>query len=163
MAQTSPVQAQANGAGYWDLGIKTGSFLPYEIQGVRDLIPFWGMRLGHTVSETLRLEYDLDIAHAKGVQYFNGYFSLRHDFVVGNVLPLFFNIGVDGHYYKRKDAYGAITSNRTEYPWKFATGWHAGVGAETLVYGDLFFRTDVRMGFSPGRQLSVSIGGVYHF
>lgn len=163
-AQTpGQAQTQANGAGYWDLGIKTGSFLPYEIQGVRDLLPMWGFRVGHTVSSTLRLEYDVDIAHAKGVQYFLGYFSLRHDFVVGNVLPLFFNIGVDGHYYKRKDAYGRITNNLTEYDWRLATGWHAGVGSESNVYGDLFFRCDVRMGFSPGRQLTASLSGVYRF
>lgn len=153
----------ANPNGYFDLGIKTGSFLPYDIQGVRELLPMWGIKMGHDVSRTLSLEYDLDIAHAKGVRYFLAYFSLRHDFLVGDVLPLFFTLGVDGHYYKRVDTYGEITGNLTEYDYQFSSGWHMGFGTETTVYGDLLFRTDFRMGFSPGRQLVVSIAGVYRW
>ncbi len=161
--QTQGPAPQASGQGYFDLGVKTGSFLPYDIEGVRELLPVWGIKMGHDVSRTLALEYDLDIANAKGVQYFLAYFSLRHDFVVGDVLPLFFTLGVDAHYYKRKDTYGEITGRLTEYSHQFSTGWHLGFGTETLVYGDIFFRTDFRMGFSPGRQLLVSLAGVYRF
>lgn len=154
---------QSKSPGYFDLGIKTGSFLPYDIEGVRELLPIWGVKMGHDVSRTLSLEYDVDIAAAKGVSYFLAYFSLRHDFVVGEVLPLFFLLGVDAHYYKRKDTYGEITGRLTEYDYQFSTGWHAGFGTETVIYGDLIFRTDFRMGFSPGRQLLVSIAGIYRF
>ena len=161
-AQTNQT-AQASTPGYFDLGIKTGSFLPYDIEGVRDLLPIWGIKLGHDVSRTLSLEYDIDIAHAKGVQYFLGYFSLRHDFVVGNAIPLFSTLGVDAHYYKRRDSYGEITGRRTEYDYQFSGGWHLGFGTETVVYGDILFRADFRMGFSPGRQLVVAITGVYRF
>lgn len=160
-AATPPRDANPNG--YFDLGIKTGSFLPYDIEGVRDLLPIWGIKMGHSVSRTLSLEYDIDVAHAKGVSYYLGYFSLRHDFVVGQVLPLFFLVGVDAHYYKRIDSYGEITNTRREYPWQFSTGWHMGFGTETVIYGDLLFRADFRLGLSPGRQLTVSLGGIYRF
>jgi hypothetical protein len=153
----------SDGPSSFDLGVKTGSFLPYGIEGVRDLLPIWGIKMGHDVSRTLSLEYDLDIANAKGVQYFLAYISLRHDFAVGRVLPLFFTLGLDAHYYKRRDTYGEITGDRTEYPHRFVAGWHLGFGTETAIYRDLFFRTDFRMGFSPGRQLLVTIGGVYRF
>lgn len=161
-AQSQPSTAGAKG-GYTDLGIKTGVFLPSQIPGVRETLSFWGIKFGHSVSQTLSLEYDLDIANAKGINYYLAYFSLRHEFTVGGVLPLFTLLGVDGHYYKRVDSYGEITGNRTEYDYKLATGWHIGVGTETLVYGDILLRADFRMGFSPGRQLSVAIGGIYRF
>ena len=160
-SQATPQQANSNS--YFDLGLKTGSYLPSGIQGVRDLLPMWGIKMGHPVSSTLSLEYDLDFMHAKGVNYFLGYFSLRHDFAIGNALPLFFNLGVDAHYYKRADVYGAITGNLTEYDYLFATGWHVGFGSETVIYGDIYFRSDFRMGFSPGKQLSITIAGIYRF
>ena len=46
---------------------------------------------------------------------------------------------------------------------EFSGGWHLGFGTETQVYGNVHFRTDFRMGFSPGRQLIVSVGLVYRF
>lgn len=154
---------QSSAKSYFDIGIKTGSFLPYEIQGVTELLPFFGVKLAHSVSQTLGLEYDIDMAHAKGVQYFNGYFSLRHDFSVGNVVPMIFLLGVDGHYYKRAPIIGSITGQVTEFDYQFSTGWHAGFGSETVVYGDIWIRGDVKMGFSPGRHLTVSIIGIYRF
>lgn len=153
----------SNPDGYFDIAIKTGSFLPYDIEGVRELLPIWGIKMGHSVSRTLSLEYDLDIGNAKGVKYFLGYVSLRHDFVVGDVLPLFFTLGVDAHFYKRQDSYGEITGRRTEYDYRFSTGWHMGFGTETVIYGDILFRTDFRLGLSPGRQLVVALAGVYRF
>ncbi len=119
--------------------------------------------MGHNLSQSLSVEYDLDMANAKGVTYFLGYISLRHDFVVGDVLPLFFTLGLDAHYFKRRDSYGEITGRRTEYDYRFTSGWHMGFGTETVVYGNILFRTDFRMGMSPGRQLIVSIAGVYRF
>src|SRR5690606_8746979 len=143
----------SNYESYCDLGLKTGSYLPSKIGGVTELLPIWGLKMGHPVSSTLIFEYDFDFAHAKGVQYILGYFSLRHNFTIGKTLPLFFLIGADLHYYKRKDVIGNITGNVTEFDWKFASGWHIGVGGETMIYGDIFGRADIRMGFSPGRQL----------
>ena len=154
----SPSFAQEDSGSYFDIGVKTGSFLPSKITGVSDLLPIWGVKLGHPVSDTLIFEYDFDFAHAKGVEYLNGYFSFRHNFDIGNTLPLFFLIGVDLHYYKRKDAVGSITGNITEFDRKFASGWHLGVGGETLIYGDFYGRADIRMGFSPGRQLTATLG-----
>ena len=148
---------------YFDFGFKTGSLLPYDIAGVRELLPMWGIKMGHPISSSLGLEYDIDMANAKGVTYYLAYLSVRHDFVIGDILPLFFLIGVDAHYYKRRDTYGEITGNLTEYPFEFSGGWHLGFGTETQVYGNVHFRTDFRMGFSPGRQLIVSVGLVYRF
>ncbi len=168
LAQT-PTQAPSQTyQSYFDLGVKTGSFLPYEIEGVTEVLPFWGIKLGHTVSPTLGIEYDIDIAHAKGVTYLLGYASLRHDFVVGKVLPLFLLIGLDAHYFKKKDdfvpdTFDPANSVVVDHPWKFFGGWHVGIGSETVIYGDLWIRADVRMGFSPGRQLSVSLTGIYRF
>jgi len=165
LAQSQPeaVPTRTNSNSYFDFGAKVGSFLPYGTEGVRELLPMWGLHMGHSVSQTLGIEYDLDMANAKGVTYYLAYVSLRHDFVVGNVLPLFFTLGVDAHYYKRKDSYGEITGSLTEYEWNGSSGWHLGFGTETVIYGDILFRSDFRMGFSPGRQLTVSIAGIYRF
>ena len=148
---------------YFDLGLKTGSYLPSKITGVTDLLPIWGVKMGHPVSQTLVFEYDFDFAHAKGVEYMLGYFSLRHNFTIGRALPLFFLIGADIHYYKRKDSVTNITMTVIEHDWKFASGWHIGVGGETMVYGDIFGRADIRMGFSPGRQLTATLGAGIRF
>ena len=154
--------AQDSGSGYssyFDLGLKTGTLLPSKINGVRDLLPLWGVKMGHPISQELALEYDIDIAHAKGVSYFLGYVSLRHDFAVGDTIPLFFLVGFDGHYYKRKST--LIT--QTEFPFKFSTGWHVGVGGEAVIYKDLLARIDFRMGFSPGRQMTMAFGVVFRW
>lgn len=165
LSTTAWAQEQASGSsqGYFDIGVKTGSFLPYDIPGVREVLPIFGVKLGHSVSETMGLEYDLDAANAKGAKYYNAYFSLRHNFAVGNVIPLFFLIGVDIHRYKRAPTYGSITNTITEYDFQTTSGWHVAFGSETIIYGDIWFRSDVRMGFSPGRQLTVSFSGIYRF
>lgn len=165
LAHTSAAQEAESGNpnSYFDLGLKTGSFLPYGIEGVRELLPIWGLKFGHSVSPTLALEYDLDMAHAKGISYYLAYVSLRHDFVVEDALPLFLLIGVDAHYFKRKNSIGSITGTVTDFDYRLSTGWHTGFGTETLIYGDLYFRGDVRMGFSPGRQLTATLGITYRF
>lgn len=156
--------ATGSSTGHFDLGVKTGSFLPYEVAGVRELLPIVGFKIGHSVSPTMALEYDIDIANAKGATYYLAYFSLRHDFAVGNVLPMFFLIGVDAHYFKGPAVYGDISGELIlEREFQFSGGWHVSVGSETLVYGDIWIRADVRMGFSPGRQLTVSFAGIYRF
>lgn len=157
-------QGSSSSDGRFDLGIKTGSFLPYEVPGVAELLPMAGVKISHSVSSTMGLEYDIDFANAKGTTYYLAYFSLRHDFAVGNVLPMFFLLGVDLHYYKGADVYGSLSNSFLyEQEFRFSGGWHASVGSETLVYGDIWMRADVRMGFSPGRQLSVSFAGIYRF
>lgn len=161
-AQTNP-SGTSSTTGYTILGAKTGALLPSGIEGVRETLPMWGLKFGHSIGDTLSLEYDIDIANAKGINYYLAYFSLRHEFTIGDALPLFALIGVDAHYFKRRDSYGEITGTRREYDFRFSTGWHLGVGTETKVYGNLYGRADFRMGFSPGRQLVVTIGGVYRF
>jgi hypothetical protein len=149
---------------YFDLGVKTGSFLPSRIPGVTNLLPLFGIKIAHSVSPTLSLEYDIDMANAKGVRYYNGYFSLRNDFLIGDTIPLFFLIGVDAHYFKRADSYTNITNQLDEeFSYRLMSGWHMGVGGETQIYGDIYFRADVKMGFSPGRQLTVAVSGIYRF
>ena len=146
---------------YFDIGAKSGSLLPYGIEGVRDLLPMWGIRLGHPVSQSMAIEYDVDAAIGKGVTYYLGYISLRYDFSVASVIPIYMTIGFDGHYFKRKDSVGEITGNITEFDFRFTTGWHLGFGSETQVVGDLYFRADVRLGSGPGRQLSANLGFVF--
>lgn len=153
--------AQTSGQSY--VNIRTGSFLPYDIDGVRDLLPIWGVRFGHGLTPSLALEYSIDMARAKGVVYNLGSISLRHDFDIKDVLPLFVLFGFDAHYYKRADSVGEISGDLTSYPFVLTTGWHAGFGTETLIYGSIYFRSDVRFGFSPGRQLNVSLGLTYRF
>ena len=82
------------------LGFKLGSFLPFDIVGVRDLLPVGGIKFGHSYSENVRIEYDLDGANAKGVSYYNFYLSIRYNFSILDALPLFFTFGGDVHYYK---------------------------------------------------------------
>jgi len=161
-SQSGLAQENSQASTYY-LNVKTGSFLPYDIEGVRDLLPFWGVRFGHGLTPTLALEYSIDMARAKGVTYNLGSISLRHDFDIANVLPLFILAGLDAHYYKRADAIGEISGDVTSFPSVLTTGWHMGFGTETLIYGAIYFRSDVRFGFSPGRQLNVSLGLTYRF
>ncbi|MCB0378598.1 MAG: hypothetical protein KDD33_08910 [Bdellovibrionales bacterium] len=151
LSQQEAPAASASYPFYYDIGVKAGSFLPYDIPGVRDLLPMWGIKFGHPISKGLIFEYDFDFAHAKEVSYNLGYFSIRHNFMIGKVIPLHFLFGADVHHYKRKPT----SLTHTEFPWKVTTGWHAGVGGETQIYADLIGRMDFRMGFGPGRQLSI--------
>ena len=159
LAQQNQTNSSAGYTSYFDLGLKAGSFLPSKITGVRDILPLWGVKMGHPVSQELALEYDIDMAMAKGVTYYMAYLSLRHDFAVGDAIPLFVLVGFDGHYYKRKNT--LIT--QTEFPFKFSTGWHIGVGGEAQIYRDLLARIDFRMGFSPGRQMTMTFGVIFRY
>lgn len=161
---SSPACPQENsGSAHYDVGLKMGSFLPYGIEGVRELLPMWGVRFGHSIGKNLALEYDLDMANAKGVSYYNPYISLRTDFAIGGILPVFTMIGIDGHYYKRADAYGEITGTRFEFDYQSTAGWHIGFGSQAHLFDQFYLRSDVRMGFGPGQQVTVSIGGIYRF
>lgn len=159
----SEAQANNNGAGHFDVGFKVGSLLPYGIEGVRELLPIWGVKVSHSMGKNLAFEYDLDIANAKGVTYYQPYFSLRTDFSIGGVLPVFGLIGVDGHYYKRADAYGEVSGRRFEFDYRFTAGWHLGFGSQAHLFQDFYLRSDVRMGFGPGQQVTISMGGLYRF
>ena len=152
----------SEGGATYTLSLSTGSLLPYGIEGVRELLPIWGMRFGHSIGDNMSFEYNLMAANAKGVSYYIGYVSWRTDFEIENSLPLFFLIGGDAHFYKRRDTYGEITGNLTEYDFRFASGWHLGFGSETKLSESLRARTDFRLGLGPGTQLIVTLGLIYY-
>jgi len=160
-AQTPPPagSGSTSSQSFYDLGLKAGSFLPYDIVGVRELLPIASFVFGHGLSSTTRLEYHLSAANAKGITYYNGALSVRYDFKVLETLPLFFLIGLDAHVYKRKNT--SVTNS--EFPFRTVTGWHTGVGGEANIFSDVFFRIDVKLGFSPGRQMLLTGGLILRF
>jgi len=130
----------------YDIGAKVGAFLPYDIVGVRNLLQNWGVRIGHTVGPRLHLEYNVDVADTKGVQFYSGYVSLRYNFNVLGTLPLHAIFGGDVHHYKRINT--RVTN--TSFPFETVIGYHIGFGAEYNLFSGIYARSDIRMGFRPG-------------
>ncbi len=139
------------------VGAVTGSFLPLGILGVKDLLPLWGVRLGHGFRRT-QFEYVGTAAQAKGVTYYHGYFSLRNPVTLPQALFIgHWFIGLDYHTWKRKPT--AIF--KIQFPFRYATGWHIGFGGRMPVTEKFSLRGDFRLGFSPGQQLNVLLGFEY--
>jgi|GEM_PF-1951957 len=143
----------------YDIGAKVGSFLPYGIVGVRNLLQNWGVRLGHSIGPRLRLEYSGDFADQKGVKFYSAYASLRYNFRVLDTLPMYALFGGDVHHYKRINT----RVQNLSFPFETVAGYHVGLGAEYNLFSGIFARADVRMGFRPGRQVSANIGLSWRF
>lgn len=143
----------------YDLGVKVGAFLPYGIVGVRELLPNWGLRFGHTIAPHFFLEYNADFANDKEVQFYSGYISLRINFRVLDALAMHGFFGGDIHHYQRVPT----LVQRITFPFETVFGYHVGMGAQYQLFGNLFARADVRMGFEPGRQVSTNISLFWRF
>lgn len=143
--------------GTWDVSVTAGKLLPYDIVGVRDTYPGWGIAFSHPhfVSQ---MEYQFLVFKGNQVTYYNANASLRIDYQLYETLDGFFSVGFDGHYYQRKP-------NRTtsEFDFKYTSGFHTGFGFLWPLGPKLNLRADFRFGFGPGRNLYTGLGLQYTF
>lgn len=141
----------------WSMGAFTGPLLPSRIHNVDEQIPFWGLKLAHD-SIFGRIEYDADFANAKGISMNLFYISLKNDWNVANAFTVHSLLGFDVIRYKPRPE-----DDETENPWSTTGGWHIGAGSEYDITKKVSFRTDFRLGFGPGRQLTLNLGFMYKF
>jgi hypothetical protein len=124
-----------------------GSYLPNQIKGVTEILPFFGFRYGFKTRAGLA-EMGFMNAHAMGVDFTTLEASLRGDIVPFENITAIFYGGPDFHYYRPIDE----TKRRMMF------GGHFGTGLMFLIAESLWFRTEMKFNVSPGVGLYIGFG-----
>lgn len=156
----APGGAPAGGAqdnkdqGTMYFNVHAGRMLPYDIYGVRNIIPYWGLRFGHTFGDA-GLEWTIHHTIGKGVTYYDGSvsFAFPSELEGWKFIPF---IGLHTHYFK-----GTTTSG--ELPWSTSMGFHLGVSPLFDFSKNFAFRADFKFNYNPGKSLHVGGGFQYYF
>jgi hypothetical protein len=131
----------------YEFGAHLGNLLPNQIDGVSEILGLGGARAGVRLSPGTYAEGGLILGNGDGVHWKNIHTDLRMDVPIENIVGLAF-VGADAIYYK-----GANTSKD-----KLLFGGHVGGGVRVHVSGTMWFRTDMKFGFSPGTSLYFGFG-----
>lgn len=151
------VYAQADGAGagagaddaQYELGFHLGNLLPNQIAGVTEIMGLGGVRAGVRLAPLTYAEAGFIMGNGHDAQWKNAHIDARMDIPVENLVGLAY-VGGDTIYYKGKG-----TSTRVIF------GGHAGGGLRVQMSGSVWFRGDMKFGFSPGTSLYVGCGFEY--
>lgn len=157
-AQTSEAEERLSpggGARGVQLGVNTGPFLVSGVSGVREILPFVGVRLGLPFRK-MYFEATAMSGRAAGTEYHQGDLGFRFDFDL-DFIQYFALLGADFHYWKR------VPTEWQEFPYRSGQGWHTGLGLFYRISDALSFRNDFKINFGPGTSMYVSFGFVYHF
>lgn len=136
---------------HWDVSAHVGPFLPFELPGVTEILPFWGVSLSHPTS-VIRVEYSFLSGRSKGVTYMNPSISIRADFTVAQFVEGFLKLGADFHYYQPVYADGSPASYRQN------GGGHLGFGGFIPISKGLAFRTEAKLNRGAGFSVYVGVG-----
>ncbi|HEX4925168.1 MAG TPA: hypothetical protein VFV50_13830, partial [Bdellovibrionales bacterium] len=157
-AQTSETEQRLSpggGSRSAQLGVNTGPFLVSGVSGVREILPFVGVRLGLPFRK-MYFEATAMSGRTQGIEYHQGDVGFRFDFEL-DFIQYFALLGADFHYWKR------VPTEWQEFPYRSGQGWHTGMGLFYPISEALSFRNDFKVNFGPGTSLYVSFGFVYHF
>jgi hypothetical protein len=127
-------------------GAHMGTLLPNQIEGVTEMLPMWGARVGFPRKRSI-VELGGMHANSLGVTYTNASVSIKGMFPMEGIYGLVYG-GLDGHYYK----------GPTDTEFKMTGGGHlgGGLGAEVAEY--LHFRGEMKFNVNPGTSLYIGFG-----
>lgn len=136
------------------IGVFAGHMLPYDIYGVRDIYPFWGLRYSHEIWG-VNPEWSATFINAAGVSFYTGSLSLAFPETLAGFryFPFF---GGDVHYYHGH-------TNLRELPFKVTAGFHLGVSPVIDITPNLAIRADLKYNFGPGSFLFAGGGLMVSF
>ncbi len=139
----------------WELGFHGGSFLPDQIEGVTEIMRFWGLRGGLRTGSKSFLEVGTSYgspADENNVDWLDLSLSLRWDIPLDSVVGITF-IGGDAHYYR--------PDNKTSR--QLYGGGHFGAGVQSLIGGVVWFRGELKFNVHPGTSMHINFGLSFRF
>ncbi|HMN68103.1 MAG TPA: hypothetical protein PKC28_06140 [Bdellovibrionales bacterium] len=133
----------------YELGFHLGNLLPNQIDGVTEITGLGGARGGYRFAPLTYAETGLIMGNGEGAEWKNVHLDVRMDIPVENLVAVAY-VGGDAIYYK---GVGRST--------KLVFGGHAGGGIMAHLTGAVWFRGDMKFGFSPGTSLYFGFGLVF--
>lgn len=133
-----------------EYGLEFCELLPSQIDGITDIVPFWGMRYGYHLGAGMA-EAALDLANAQGTSYDMLQVGYRFDVPVDDKLNGFLNGGINNSYFN--------TYLRSEKIW--ISGLFVGGGAMTQLVGNIWGRLGMQFNFIPGASMFITVGIEY--
>lgn len=135
----------------YEAGFHLGNLLPNQIQGVTEIMGLGGVRGGIRLAPYTYAEAGAIAGEGHGQEWKNGHVDARMDIPIENLIASAY-IGADGTYYRGSDNNAHMIF-----------GGHAGGAIQALLTGHLWFRGDMKFGFSPGTSLYIGFGFVFRF
>ena len=135
----------------YELGFHLGNLLPNKIDGLTEITSLGGVRGGFRIAPQTFAEVGLIMGNGNGAEWKNAHIDIRMDIPVENLVGLAY-IGGDTIYYKGIDGHSHLVF-----------GGHAGGGIQVALSSALWFRSEMKFGFSPGTSLYVGFGLVFRF
>ena len=143
--------AAASATGNWEMGFHLGTLLPNQVSGVSEIMGLGGVRGGMRLGPNGWLEAGFISGNGDGQQWKNIVTNLRMDVPVENLVGIAM-VGFDVVQSKGPDEGGNINF-----------GGHVGAGIQAVMGTNVWLRTDMKFGFSPGTSLYVGFGMTYRF
>ena len=129
----------------FEWGAHTGPLLPNQFEGVTEIMPGWGVRVGFP-NRKAYIEVGGFAARAYGVSIYNGSISYRGDVTVETLTGIFY-IGLDAYHITPAEQTGHLDG-----------GGHIGAGLMTVISDVAWFRADMKLNINPGTALYIGFG-----
>ena len=134
----------------WEFGAQLSTVLPNKVDGVDEIFYTSGARVGGPIGNDMAFwEGVISSGNDEGVKWNQGSLGARIGLPIDSLLAIVF-LGIDGTQY---EADGAED--------KLYLGTHFGGGFMTEIAGGVFFRTDMKMVFTPGSTMHINFGFVF--
>ncbi len=133
-----------------EFALHAGRLLPAHIEGVSEVMPFWGFR--HSVAQSSRsyIEWGVMTARAYATDWTTLSVSLRGDVPIEYMSGIFY-AGIDSHLYNPAQQVEQRNEN----------GLHVGTGLLNHFAENLWFRADMKFNFGPGSQMYLGFSLVF--
>lgn len=135
----------------YELGVHLGNLLPNQVSGVSEITGLGGVRAGFRFAPMTYAEGGIIMGNGSGASWKNVHLDVRIDMPVENLVGMAY-VGVDTVYYEGTDQNARLIF-----------GGHAGGGIQAHLSGNMWFRSDMKFGFSPGTSLYVGFGFSFRF
>lgn len=130
----------------FELGFHLGHLLPNQITGVNEIMGLGGGRMAVRMSPGAYFESGLIMGNGEGQKWKNIHADVRMDVPIESMVAIAY-VGADATYFS-----GQGRSDRLIF------GGHAGGGIQMKLGGSVWFRSDMKFGFSPGTSLYIGFG-----
>jgi hypothetical protein len=141
-----------------EAGFVCGNLLPSAIEGITELMPLCGARLGFKVGPRTFMEPQFLAGAARGQRYIIGSLSFRGDFQYDDLIWSYYG-GGDMHYPTKPDYNTTPPGESTS----FYFGLHVGGAIMAELAESLYFRTDLKANINPGSSLYIGFSLVLRF
>lgn len=142
---------QKNNEPGWQVGAQLGRLLPNKVNGVSEILPLWGLRLGYDFGTNFILEGGNTFGEEEDVDWSNFYLSFRTNMDIQDLIGTVY-LGFDGTKYEGAD-------NKSH----FVGGTHFGGGLLADLSKYVQLRLDMKFNVKPATSLYIAGGLQFRF